>query len=149
MQGGNLDWSSCKRTRYNMIVAFIIAQRLIHLSTRRSLVTNQFNSIITEQFLTSESYIENMPLKTRVPVVRQLQRVSLSSALADNICCHNSSQKIDHASWKVHIRYSLSFVIFVNSCEPPAKTILRAWSGICQLKRKKYISLRLHQLSPQ
>ena len=35
-----------------MIVAFIIAQRLIHLSTRRSLVTNQFNSIITEQFLT-------------------------------------------------------------------------------------------------
>ena len=33
---------------------FTIAQRLLDLSTRRSLVTNQFNSIITEQFLTRD-----------------------------------------------------------------------------------------------
>ena len=50
----------------HVIVAFIIAQGLIHLSTRRSLVMHQFNSIITEQFLTrqiTEKPIRNDQLK--------------------------------------------------------------------------------------
>ena len=52
-----------------MIVAFIIAQRLIHLSTRRSLVTNQFNSIakisVTSRALLRNIYGWQKAIKTK------------------------------------------------------------------------------------
>ena len=61
------DFSHFKKC--HMIVVFAIAQRLIHLSTRRSLITNQLNSIIAEQFLTEVTALNNHAVKLLTVVI--------------------------------------------------------------------------------